>query len=64
MLFFYNIFLFECYMFGNYAHELIVLFTFGEVYNTVITMQFDKVKVFQGILFYSIKYDFCPYTFT
>jgi len=43
-MYFVNSFRIECTLFGNYVGE----FSFGEVQNVVVSIEFAKEKVFQG----------------
>ena len=40
----------ECTLFGNYVDELNSFLSSGKLQNVVISLQFAKVKIFQGML--------------
>jgi len=48
-MFFVNSFRIECTLFGNYVDELNAFLPSAEVQNVVVSIEFGKVKVFQGI---------------
>ena len=48
-MFFVNSFRIECTLFGNYVDELNALLSYVEVQNVVVSIEFGKVKLFQGI---------------
>ena len=45
----YNSFRMECTLFGNYVDELNAFLSRGELQNVIISVQFAKVKIFQGM---------------
>ena len=45
----YNNFRMECTLFKNYVDDLNAFLLFGEFPNMVISIQFAKVKIFQGM---------------
>jgi len=47
--FIYNSLRMECTLFGNYVDELNAFLSSGELQNVVISVQFAKVKIFQGM---------------
>jgi len=47
--FIYNSLRMECTLFGNYVDELNTFLSSGELQNVVISLQFAKVKIFQGM---------------
>lgn len=50
MLVFSNNFWIGCIISGNYVDELNAFLASSEIQNAVISIQFAKVKIFQGIL--------------